>query len=114
MTDEEKKEYTECLNCDFWCDENECRSCNGYSKFKPNDEIKVVFLEKENLDLKKQVKELKLHCSAVDEVNEKMKCCGNCSHRHEHENVNLPCYDCTRDDFYVHSEKATDKWELME
>lgn len=58
MTDKEKKEYTECLNCDSYCNENECRSCNGYSKFKPNDETKVVFLEKENLELKKQVEEL--------------------------------------------------------
>lgn len=29
-------------------------------------------------ELKHEIDELKAHCKAVDEVNAKMKCCGNC------------------------------------
>ncbi len=56
--------------------------------------LKIERLEKENAELKEivsrsgyriaelkhEVDELKAHCKAVDDVNAKMKCCGNCKH----------------------------------
>lgn len=50
----------------------------GYS----NDELKTVIYEKETklLRLEEQIEELKAHCKAVDEVNNKMKNCQNCKY----------------------------------
>lgn len=39
-------------------------------KYKSNDVI----------ELQKEIEELKAHCKAVDDVNKKMRCCGNCKH----------------------------------
>lgn len=86
---------------------------------------------KQNLALKSEVKELrntldlvtaewnkerewlKMHCKAVDDVNEKMKCCQNCNN-----------YDCTetcehKDCKYQYSkcietDETGDYWELAE
>lgn len=104
MTDEEKKEYTECLNCDFWASEDKCAFCKGYSHFQPNDETKVFLFEKENEELKKQVEKLQ-------EQIEKMKHCVNCRHTLGR---NIPmCITCTRGGAYYDGKK-TDKWKLME
>lgn len=56
---------------------------------------KITQLEKENA-------ELKAHCKAVDEVNEKMRCCGNCKHVYE---------DCVEKDCKQNKYKH---WELVE
>lgn len=51
--------------------------------------------------------ELKAHCKAVDEVNEKMKCCGNCKkerNKPEPLAVHMSCMKCKN-----HSE-----WEMAE
>ena len=41
------------------------------------------------------IDEIKAHCKAVDEVNEKMKCCGNCKHEQD-SNTDYYCEDCKR------------------
>lgn len=48
------------------------------ARMKQNLEVKNEFFVLDVIKhLESQVKELKTHCKAVDEVNEKMKCCGN-------------------------------------
>lgn len=41
------------------------------------------------------IDEIKAYCKAVDEVNEKMKCCGNCKHEQD-SNTDYYCEDCKR------------------
>lgn len=75
-------------------------------------ELKETFdeLKEENEQLKADLKEAWMHCKAVDDVNEKMKCCGNCKHiRYDYEysfcelnkNGSYPCVN-------------RDKWEMKE
>lgn len=98
----------------------------------------ITKLEKENEELKefaeklseqhadeweKQqevITELKAHCRAVDEVNEKMKCCENCKHSYT-DNENLvfchlpfPQEDCKSCKLYNHKNTDNDYWELAE
>lgn len=59
-----------------------------------------------------QINELKAHCKAVDDVNEKMKCGGNCRHGYY---VNTGgCYDMKCRLTYCDCINCNDKWELAE
>lgn len=55
--------------------------------FEQNNDgtIRPCEVMKENEELKAQIEEQKAHCKDVDEVNEKMKCCGNCINFKEQE-----------------------------
>lgn len=61
--------------------------------------------EKENTELKVQIKELKTHCRAVDDVNAKMKCCGNCKYTSSEEAPYDKCDEC---------DSEYSEWELEE
>lgn len=66
--------------------------------FKRSEVLSIVNLRKENA-------ELKAHCKAVDEVNEKMKCCGNCKKvKYKSPMIDNDCTWCTN----------LDKWEVKE
>lgn len=65
----------------------------------------------ENCNLKAEIAELKAHCKAVDEVNAKMKCCGNCKHSDTDSDY---CIFCTIKQFYFCAEKNYEYWELAE
>lgn len=56
------------------------------------------------------INEQKAHCKAVDEVNEKMKCCENCKNKKGWKGEK-PCLDCKYNPF---GEGKEDKWELAE
>lgn len=69
------------------------------------DKDYVEKIEKEN-------EELKAHCKAVDEVNVKMKCGGNCKHSYS---VNTGgCYDTKCELTGCDCINCKDKWELVE
>lgn len=57
------------------------------------------------------IDEMKAHCKAVDEVNEKMKCCGNCKHNTIGKYAELYCEECR---FFGIPNQNMDKWELPE
>lgn len=56
--------------------------------------------------LKKEIKELKAHCRAVDDVNAKMKNCVNCKYSED--------YDYYRDKKCCMCSSKYSKWELKE
>lgn len=56
-----------------------------------------------------EIAELKAHCKAVDEVNEKMKNCLNCKHDNE-----LDAEYCQNCDRPYKSKPIKDEWELSE
>lgn len=80
---------------------------------KENEELKEklkneISFNEQSETVKKyqeQIEELKAHCKAVDDVNEKMKCCGNC------ENYRFTG-TCMIDDEEVVGDCICDKWEL--
>lgn len=52
----------------------------------------------------KTIDELKAHCKAVDDVNKKMKCCGNCRKvKYKNPMIENDCTWCIN----------LDKWELI-
>lgn len=51
------------------------RANNSYSYGKSE----IERFEKENERLKADLEEARKHCMAVDDVNAKLKCCGNCN-----------------------------------
>lgn len=56
------------------------------------------------------IAELKAHCKVVDEVNEKMKCCGNCRYqRYDYESRYCE-YDATSEKECINKSE----WELVE
>ena len=57
------------------------------------------------------IDELKAHCKAVDEVNAKMKCCGNCSFAIHNR---LDGTFCSREAEYRQANEKCNKWELEE
>lgn len=61
-------------------------------------------------ELKAQIEEQKAHCKAVDDVNEKMKCCENCKNKKGWKGEK-PCLDCKYNPF---GEGKEDKWGLKE
>lgn len=78
---------------------------------KENEELKAQIeqLSNDNHVLKtsfiaqqEQIEELKTHCKAVDEVNEKMKCCSNCANN---------AY-CEKE--HYGNDKGCEEWELAE
>lgn len=75
---------------------------------KISEEI-IIGEQQEINELRKENAELKAHCKAVDEVNEKMKCCGNCINRGlNKDDISQPCCDCK----YYSSNKKNDHWEM--
>ena len=76
---------------------------------KQNIELKLKIDELTNSvnELKRDNIELKSHCKAVDEVNEKMKCCENCV-RHKKRT-------CDEDKkFFARVSRNCNEWELAE
>jgi chromosome segregation ATPase len=57
------------------------------------------------------IDELKAHCKAVDEVNEKMKCCGNCGFGIHNR---LDGTFCGREAEYRQANEKCNKWESAE
>ena len=82
-----------------------CKYPRGEVSAEYKDLVDMVdFLQKENA-------ELKAHLKAVDEVNEKMKCCGNCKH------FSFPLNVCFAHGYVWHTFEDTiscGKWELAE
>lgn len=66
---------------------------------KDTDEMKIN-------KLKKEIKELKAHCRAVDDVNAKMKNCVNCKYSED--------YDYYRDKKCCMCSSKYSKWEQKE
>lgn len=64
---------------------------------KDTDEMKIN-------KLKKEIKELKAHCRAVDDVNAKMKNCTNCKYSWSEESAEF-CDEC---------DSEYSEWELKE
>ena len=88
-----------CPNCKPSVD-NYCINCE-YANFIIDKDNQISKLQKENT-------ELKAHCKAIDEVNEKMRCCGNCKNNYSchYESVDeLARIDCGKD---------LKSWELAE
>lgn len=77
----------------------------------------IEMIEK-NKELKAQIEEQKAHCKAVDEVNEKMKFCGNCGHNGSDseigENGDYTDYTCIQCDDFSTKENPYPNWELAE
>ena len=57
------------------------------------------------------IDELKAHCKAVDEVNEEMKCCGNCGFAIHNR---LDGTFCDREAEYRQANEKCNKWEKAE
>lgn len=79
MTDEERVEKylktVETTIYDFMCSKVERAYLAGLKEGRKDIAI---------AELKTQIEELKTHCIAVDNVNAKMKNCGNCKHYRKH------------------------------
>lgn len=56
----------------------------------------------QNIALKAEIEELKMHCKAVDDVNERMKCCGNCKY-----------LDNLDSCLFSNGRECCDQWELF-
>lgn len=69
-------------------------------------------------ELKAQIEEQKTHCKAVDEMNEKMRCCENCKHNGSDseigENGDYTDYTCIQCDDFSTKENPYPNWELAE
>ena len=63
------------------------------------------------MEMRSRIAELKAHCKAVDEVNEKMKCCGNCGFAIHNR---LDGTFCGREAEYRQGNEKCNKWELEE
>lgn len=105
------KVYLDSLKC---CKESYDKGvAEGYEQGKNNErelQCGKKNYEKDIANLKKEIEDLKAHCKAVDEVNEKMKCGENCKHSYY---VNTGgCYDRKCRLTGCDCVNCTDKWEL--
>lgn len=73
------------------------------------EELALNYIE----NLEKENAELKAHCKAVDEVNEKMKCCGNCKYNEIYEGEEF-CNNKKGVCKYYSKTFKEDNWELAE
>ena len=80
-----------------------------YAKFLQDAYYEIY---KELAEIKKENADLKAHCKAVDEVNEKMKCCSNCKHNYFDNEEIRHCDVLNQHQMVVF--KKCDKWELAE
>ncbi len=68
--------------------------------------------------VEKENEELKAHCKAVDDINEKMKCCENCEHcgsdKAIGENGDYADYTCFQCDDLSSKENPYPNWKLAE
>ena len=73
---------------------------------------KRIFEQQKTIgSLTDMVDELKAHCKAVNEVNEKMKCCGNCGFAIHNR---LDGTFCGREADYRQANEKCNKWEKAE
>ena len=64
-----------------------CETCTITDEYK---ELNAKIRE-----LEEELAEQKAHCKAVDEVNVKLRCCGNCMNRGlNKDDISYPCCDC--------------------
>lgn len=90
-------------------------NCNPRSRLEileENEELKEKIADLA-AEWNKERDELKAHCKAVDEVNEKMKCCQNCNHNGKPEDFEH-CLNCDRPCVSPNDEIIKDAWELAE
>lgn len=107
-------EIEDCVGYEFW-DENSPLELfvsgfiNGFLERSKDEEVKELqhTLDIVTAEWNKERDELRARCKAVSEVNEKMKCCGNCKkerNKPEPLAVHVSCTKC----------KDYSEWELAE